>query len=366
MLKRDLISERYRDDGSSLRTLNDIQKDAIGRLKSDARICYETVEQCPLCGNADFTLIAEKDRYAIPLRTVVCDRCGLIFTYRRMTAASARIFYSEYYRHIYEGVANPTRESLEERYRIQEHGRIPKFLRPGSVIVEIGSGGGWNLVRFHKKGFKHYGFDYDERYLKFGREEHGLDLRYGGVDEAKALGLLADYVILTHVLEHTTEPLGFVASLQEIMKDRAILTISLPSASLLILGGGTVGHDLLGTLQNAHNFLFDEYTLRFLARMGGYEIVTVLGENMVVKKNVHEKGGRSSMDRWARKGSQRNNRGSSVIGYLKMCERLLPAKNRIRGMIGEGVFSKLPYVYYLFSPLDMSKKYLMYGLGMAL
>ena len=44
------------------------------------------------------------------------------------------------------------------------------------VVVEIGTGGGWNLMKFKEKGFKHYGFDYDESYIKFGREQYGLNL----------------------------------------------------------------------------------------------------------------------------------------------------------------------------------------------
>lgn len=365
-VSKNLISERYKNDGLSIMPLNSIQKKYIERFKSDKRIKYKEIEKCPLCNNAGFTLIAEKDRYGISLETVACDRCGLIFTHNQMTQDSNYIFYSEYYRSIYEGVENPTREYLEERYNTQKDSRIPKFLNPNSVVVEIGTGGGWNLIRFQRRGFRHYGFDYDESYINFGKKEYGLNLYLGGLGEARNLGVKADYVILPHVLEHTTNHLEFLAGLKDIMKDRAILNISLPMSSLLIAGGSTAGYDLLGILQNAHNFLFDEFTLKYLALKSGYSIKVVLGENIVLRKVEKDCDDNIHLYELIDNKLKYSHRGAKVIRYLKICEGLIPVKDRIKRIMGEEVFSKLQHIYYISRPFDLGKKYLMSRLGIIL
>lgn len=360
MPRENLISARYKNDGLPIMPLNHIQKRYLEAFKADGRIRYRQIKKCPICDYDNFTLIAEKDRYGISLETVVCDRCGLIFTRNQMTDEASRIFYAEYYRPIYGGTEDPDGGYLKERYNAQASGRIPGFLRGDSVIVEIGTGGGWNLLRFKRKGFKHYGFDLDEKYVNFGRERYGLNLYLGGLEEAKESGIKADYVILPHVLEHTSRPAEFLMAVKDIMKNEAILNISLPVADFLVLGGTTAGYDLLGTLQNAHNFLFDGFTLKYSAMKSGYGIKVNLGENMVLQKN--EKTGGNLTESAVNKLNTQH-RGVKIINYLKKCERLIPLKDRIKRIIGEKLFSNLMYLYYVARPLEVGRKYLMSGLG---
>ena len=79
MVIRKLISERYKNDGISLYSLNDIQITYINKFIHNNEIKYITLDKCPICGHKNFILIAEKDRYGIPVDTVICERCSLIF-----------------------------------------------------------------------------------------------------------------------------------------------------------------------------------------------------------------------------------------------------------------------------------------------
>lgn len=65
--------------------MNNIQKSNIDELINDVRIKYKTIEKCPICNHERFLLIAEKDRYGIPLDTMVCEKCGLVFSLNQMT-----------------------------------------------------------------------------------------------------------------------------------------------------------------------------------------------------------------------------------------------------------------------------------------
>jgi len=354
MVKNHIISGRYTNDGTSLVPLNDLQKKYIFEFRNDKRFEYKTVEQCVLCGGTEFILIAEKDRYGIPVDTAVCDRCGLIFSLTQMTDESAKIFYSEYYRKIYEGVEVPPIQYYKSY--LGKRG-IPRFLNHFSTVVEIGTGGGWNLLKYKLKNIKHYGFDYDENYIAFGKNKFGLNLFNGGVKKAKELGVKADYVILCHVLEHTMNPVEFLSEIQDIMQDNAILDVTVPSASLLLMGGAGTGYDLLGTLQNAHIYLFDRFVLQYIALKSGYDFYITLGETIVLKKNKNSSTRLLKIENILKK----NPRGKKVIKYLKLCEMLVPFKNKI---IPSKLKSGLHYIEYFYRPYELLKSYFLFRKGL--
>ncbi|MCX5695174.1 MAG: class I SAM-dependent methyltransferase [Candidatus Omnitrophica bacterium] len=356
MVKNCLISERYLDDGNSIISLTDFQNECIKKFNNDARIKYKELRKCPLCEYLNFTLIAKKDHYGFSVDTVVCDRCGLIFSLKQMTDESIAIFYSEYYRGIYEGTVKPQRQHYSEYLR---HKKIPKFLGKDSVIVEIGTGAGRNLLKYKKNNLKHYGFDFDEEYIDFGKKTFGLNLYVGGIDRAQSLGIKADYIILTHVLEHTNDPIKFLTDIKRIMNDKAILNIYVPCRSLLLTGGGGTGFDLLGTLQNAHNFLFDEFTLKYMALAAGYRYSCVLGGHIVMSKNRFGIGNAGEIENMLKD----RKRGNKVINFLIFCEKMVPLKNKI---IPLRLRSHLHSLYYLFKPFEMLKMYLVFRRGMFL
>ncbi len=352
-MKEDLISNRYIDDNIPLISLNTTQRKFIDRLQYDSRIEYKDIDRCPLCNHPDSTLIVKKDRYGMPLNTAVCDRCGFIFTSRQMTPDSAEFFYREYYRKIYEGSDCPRTEFLADRYKNCKF-RIPRFLKKSFCVIEIGAGGGWNLIKFKDLGFKYYGFDYDGEYVKFGRDNYGLNLILGGLDEAKRLGIKADYLIISHVLEHAINPIEFLKESRNILNEKGSIYIGVPSASLLIFGGGATGYDLLGTLQNAHNFLFDEFTLKYLALKAGYRIKALLGGKMILTFNGKSPLSLENMEY----GLDRSYRGGRVVKYLKLCESLVPIKNKL--LRSPKIILNLHYLYYILNPLGLCRFYLLH------
>jgi len=225
-----IISERYIDDGKSLVKLTCSQQQALKEFLSDYRIKYETLKFCPLCNHERVLLVAKKDRYGIPLNTGVCERCGLIFTLDPMTNDSLRIFYSEYYRRIYENFEGDYYEYLDKKFyypNIERNFRIFNFLkkRENSVVVEIGCGGGWNGLKYKNAGVNYIGFDYDEELVNYGRNKYGVDLKVGSVNEAVKMGLKADFVELIHVLEHVRDPLEFLKKLKLILKEKPAFSI---------------------------------------------------------------------------------------------------------------------------------------------
>jgi len=335
MLNSNLISQRYANDGVSLLPLNNIQKKAIDKFLNDNRIKYRVIENCWLCKSTNFTLIARKDRYGIPLDTVVCDNCGLILSLKQLTYDSLEIFYTEYYRKIYDGKDNINFQSLELKYeRHYKKVKLLSFVNTNKTVVELGCGGGWNLMPFMRENIKHYGFDYDDDYIKLGKSKN-LNLYKGGLDTARQMNIQADYLLLSHILEHTDNPLDFLRNIKQILKPNAIININIPSRNILLFGGGGTGYDLLGTLQNSHNYLFDSQTIKFTALLAGYEILINIGGGNIVLKNTIPK----KPDNFDYSKILNLSRGGSIINFLKLIEFILPVKIKTR--ISDNIWYKI-------------------------
>jgi len=358
-MKKDLISKRYINDGISTFRLNKFQTKYLNLFLNDERIKYYNLDTCPLCMSKEFILIGEKDRYGIPLSTVVCDKCGLIFSLNRMEEESLKVFYSFYYRKIYEGINEENEDILENKFKIRNK-RLPKFLKRNDLVVEIGAGGGWNLLKFKNANYETIGFDYGKHYLDFGRKYYGLDLREGGVTEAKNLNIKAKYLLLLEVLEHIDDVNIFLEDFKKILDDYGFAYIKVPSASTLpFLGGGDIGFDLLETLQNAHNFLFDDFTLSYQLSKVGLKIYTLFGGNCI----INGKDENSILFEKLNNEIDKKPRGHSVIKYLKFCERTTGLKYRI---LPRKYITKGYVIYFALKPIQVLKTIMLYKVGLKL
>ncbi|MFT6102843.1 MAG: hypothetical protein ACJATV_001028 [Granulosicoccus sp.] len=53
---------------------------------------------CSLCGKENFTLLSQGDRYGFTLNKQICNHCGLVQTYPRLSPEFHKLFYTHYYR----------------------------------------------------------------------------------------------------------------------------------------------------------------------------------------------------------------------------------------------------------------------------
>lgn len=330
IFREDLISGRYIDDGLALLKSN---REAGERFLKDPRIAYKEIRACPLCGSTNVICIAKKEGHGLPLDTVVCDECGLVRSYRQLNEKSLNIFYSEYYREIYDA-----QEMIDARYGWAAKRKPPKFLSKDKVVVEIGCGGGWHLVPFKENGFRHYGFDYDVSLINQGRQR-GLNLFQGGIEEASEMGVKADYLILDQVLEHVSDPVNFLIELKKILNKGALVNIYVPSLDLLLWGYSD--YDLLGTLQVAHNFLFDEFTLKAVARRAGFAIVNCVGNNIILRYEPSFLSHRTTFS---------PARGKKIVRFLKFVEFTLKIRKKI------GFLKPIKKFYFFVNPIGALKR----------
>lgn len=236
-----------------------------------------TLRQNPcLCGGKSDTLLAKKDRYEIPIRTVLCNKCGLVRSDPYYTEETLAQFYTNEYRSLYTGSHASTEGFfLEQRIfgsdicnflskRVYSNNEVT-----GKKIFEIGCGAGGILEAFREKGNEVFGCDYGSAYVEFGQRK-GLTLVAGGATTLTPFGV-ADVVILNHTLEHMTRPNEELEQIKKLLSPSGVLYIALPG--IFYVHNTYRGRFETGYLQNAHVWYFTLDTLNdFLAR-DGFELI---------------------------------------------------------------------------------------------
>jgi len=269
-----------------------------------------SAEACCLCGAPDGFLVAEKDRYGLPVKTVVCERCGLVRTYNRLDAASLGRFYGEQYRPIYEGAlysSETIQRFLESQFEANHFVSYIGVLKltSASIVAEVGACAGWNLYSFQRRGIAVIGCDLDKEYLEYGRRR-GIRLVEGDVKRLIELGVKADLVIVNHVLEHVADPIDFLLDLREIVKDEGHVLIGVPGLADVRYGYGD--GEFWGCLQNAHLFFFELWTLRRCMERAGFGFVDGYEGIQALFRKRPEAGGPRDL---------RIRRGERIVKYIR-------------------------------------------------
>jgi SAM-dependent methyltransferase len=218
-----------------------------------------------LCGSEDFERVASVDRYGFEQPTVICRDCGLIQSNPRMTPPEYAAFYSsDFYRDVYleEGSDRFSEKEFEPRALIgsQRFEFITSHVDLNSIqnVLEVGCAAGWNLYPFHQHGLQVVGYDYGPKLVGWGRQK-GMDLRVGTPDP-DTLDDRFDLIILSHVLEHFTDPVTELRKVSALLKETGILYIEVPDIKYALS---------LRQFQNAHCYYFTDKTLRFYSGSAG-------------------------------------------------------------------------------------------------
>ena len=235
-----------------------IQKLRDGRYPTEATRCF--------CGSEpNDTVITEFDRYLIPHRMVMCERCLLIRANPRMTAEAYNQFYNDEYRKIYDGIPYQAKSEDEEfllEIAIDKGRQLKAFLierdMHPKVVVDIGSDKGGMLIPFKDSGAEVWGVELccngRVSALKRGIES------FRKIEELAACGVKADLVIMQDIIEHFTD-LNEIGKLQSILAQKGRIFIYTP---------GLLAIDPHSAFQNAHTYQFIGATLECVMERFGF------------------------------------------------------------------------------------------------
>jgi SAM-dependent methyltransferase len=228
---------------------------------------------CNLCASRESLPLLDHDRYGLPIRTVVCVRCGLVYQDPQPTEDALAEFYEYYYRPFYEGVQEPCNEYVaRSRDRDKAARRVRIFqdaLKSASWIVEVGSGVGCFLSAAGDiaPSARRIGI---EPNLRFGAmlKDHTVEMETT-LGEGRT-SILPDGAVvgMFHVLEHCSNPRGTLAEIHRRMLGAGTVLVEVPD----LLGPWTG----VSMFHLAHLYYFSEWTLTELLRSTGFQVVQTM------------------------------------------------------------------------------------------
>ncbi|MFO1264544.1 MAG: class I SAM-dependent methyltransferase [Rhodoferax sp.] len=113
---------------------------------------------------------------------------------------------------------------IAEPFGLRQMAQLPRGL-----LVDVGCGNGEKLEIARQLGWQTLGLELDASAVQAARHR-GLEIREGGFELLAQLGLQADCIVCSHVLEHVHQPLELLRLLRQALKPSGTLLLSTPNA----------------------------------------------------------------------------------------------------------------------------------------
>jgi len=226
---------------------------------------------CALCGADDYIVVSKKGRFNMPVRNVICKKCGLIYVNPRMPESYYKRFYSsKKYRELYDKREKPDKnyeekikKEIEERFQYILNRLIKLKIKKGSVL-DVGCNTGYLLYLFKNKEWKCMGIEPSQDFAEYGKKIYNINIKTEFLEKAK-LKEKFDLIILSHVLEHFEDPNKALSKIKRNLKSRGFLYIEVPNILKPY-------NNLSFFFQNAHLYTFSPNTLTAVLAKNGFKV----------------------------------------------------------------------------------------------
>ncbi|MCS6897808.1 MAG: class I SAM-dependent methyltransferase [Nitrospira sp.] len=217
---------------------------------------------CNLCGGKDVLTLSNRSRSGNPLRTVICRACGLVWSDPR--PYDARRFYEEEYRLSYKQIYQPKLKHVLRagKVALSRFEKIEDLLAGPRAVLDVGSGGGEFAYLLQSLGHRVQGVEPNRGYAEYSKQEYGLAVRVGFVQDITFPSESFDVVTIWHVLEHTEDPGAVLARLRSWLKPKGTLVVEVPNVEATCQAPKNTFHE-------AHLYNFNVMTLRRLGKKQG-------------------------------------------------------------------------------------------------
>lgn len=227
---------------------------------------------CALCQSKDYHIISKVERNFLPLQTVVCKKCSLVFTNPRPKQDWYNIFYKNYFRQFYDGITTPTLEYANSKESLYKHHSNIELLLPylkekGSVL-DIGSSEG-NFLRLFEESNPNWditGIEPNPLFAEFSRREFNLqNIVTGSFPDSLNKDDKFDLIHTSHVFEHILNPHEFLSKCYKLLNKEGLIFIDIPNAECDIPG--------IRFLHVAHVYHYSIATITSLLRIQGFNVI---------------------------------------------------------------------------------------------
>jgi SAM-dependent methyltransferase len=223
---------------------------------------------CLLCDGVEIEPVRFKDRHGGPLRSVICRRCGLVWTDPQPTPAELRDFYAREYRLDYKGIYQPTPQHSYRsgKVALERFGRLRPYIAPGARVLDVGAGSGEVVYVLRAMGYDASGLEPNEGYARYGVQTLGLPIATGFYQDAEVAPAAMDAVTMFHTLEHLDDPLAVLRRVAGWLAPGGVLLVEVPNVEAVCQQPHQQFH-------RGHLFHFNLATLECLGRRAGLAVV---------------------------------------------------------------------------------------------
>lgn len=234
---------------------------------------YTKIVKCPcdICGLKDFEIIASKVQFNMPYKVAICRKCGLVQINPQPTLEELNSFYESEYTKFY----NSPQSVNNKTYRMRGdslYSFVSRYMKGSEVkeILEIGSGGGGNLVAFIENLKPERTCAIEPGIMNHSSlQKLGIEI-LGSFYEEKEYELKnCNLIIMSHVLEHFISPMNVLRKLYKESGDDVRMVVLVPSLK---------HYKQYKPLEKywfrlAHLYYFTQDTFTQLLNISGWEII---------------------------------------------------------------------------------------------
>ncbi len=223
---------------------------------------------CNLCESDDIEVVRSKDRHGKPLQSVICRRCGLVWSDPRPSPDELRRFYESEYRVDYKGSFQPKPKHAYRagKVALDRCRRLKPLLADSARVLDVGAGSGEVVYMLRALEYDASGFEPNEGYARYAAEQLGLPVSQGFWQDADIQPESQDMVTMFHVVEHLEDPLEVMQHARQWLKPNGLLLVEVPNVEAVCQQPHSQFH-------TGHLYHFGLATMEAMHRKAGYEVV---------------------------------------------------------------------------------------------
>ncbi len=194
------------------------------------------MNECPVCGSPDVSSVTTlfDDRYGYPgsFPLLHCHKCTHSFLRAAFSSEQLGELYSKYYPRSSFDITNYRPAAQHGGFVTWLDGKKSAAFRwvPENVtVLDIGCGFGESLGYYKARGCEAWGVEADENISRVAKE-YGYKVHVGLFDPSIYDADFFDYVTMSQVIEHVTDPVATLQGVARVLKPGGMAILSTPNA----------------------------------------------------------------------------------------------------------------------------------------
>jgi SAM-dependent methyltransferase len=222
------------------------------------------VRSCPVCGSESHMT----DSFH-PAALHKCGGCGLLFN-----AAVHPHLVDELYEGDVYAADRMAAHTSDRQFDSRKRAAWVRRSAAGSRLLDVGAGTGFFVAAAGECGFVAIGIEPSDLAARFGREQLGVDVRTGYLEQLELAPGPFDAITMWHVLEHVPDPVALLRTVRARLDAGGVLFVEVPnieSVGAEIFAGRWAHLDHL-----AHACHFAPRSLAIAVERAGFEVVELV------------------------------------------------------------------------------------------